>query len=214
MLQEAAAPDGGLYRVALWPDPLAWPAWEYMGEGRFDDPERTFRTLYAGEQRRACFTELLARFRPSPQVLAALREIAGATDSLLTGEVPVEWYRARCVGQFRLLPNQRWLDLRALETREALRIALADTLVKLELQDLDVSGVRSSNRKLTQAIARWAYEQGFNGIVYSSRLDDTCGCWAIFEGAQFEPIELPKPIGMDDPDMRLVAQTFGLRLPG
>jgi hypothetical protein len=184
-----------------------------MGQGRFDDPLRTFRTLYAGQQRRACFVELLARFRLSPLVVSALREVSGATDVLLTGEVPVEWYRARCVGRLRLLPNQRWLDLRALETRETLRIELAGTLVRLEMGDLDVSGVRGSNRELTQVIARWAYVHGFNGIAYRSRLDDTCDCWAVFEGTQFEPVGLPQPIGADDLDLRLVAETFGLRMP-
>lgn len=213
MIEEAIVPEAGLYRVARWPDPLVWPPWEFVGEGRFDDPQKTFRTLYAGEQPRDCFVELLARFRPSVVVLARVREVTGATDSFPSTEIPVEWYRSRSIGRLRPGPNQRWLDLRSLATRQTLRSELAGSLVRLGLTDLDVSGIRSSNRELTQTIARWAYEHGYNGIAYRSRLDDFSDCWAIFEGAQIEPIGLPRPIVLDNSDLRTVASIYGLRMP-
>jgi hypothetical protein len=64
-LRDAEAPLDALYRLGRLPDPLAWPSWEFAGDGRFDDPQRQFRTLYAAEQRHACFVETLARFRLS-----------------------------------------------------------------------------------------------------------------------------------------------------
>ena len=112
----------------------------------------------------------------------------------------------------RLRPRQRWLDLRALATREALRRELAETLLRLELADLDLSGVLGPNRALTQSIARWAYERGFTGIVYSSRFDKAFDCWAIFEGAALEPIGLAEPLTRDDPDLLAAARLFGLSL--
>ena len=60
-----------LHRVAPL-DPFAYPDWRFVGRGRFDDPRREYRVLYAGESRRACFLELLAVYRPSPRDLAAL----------------------------------------------------------------------------------------------------------------------------------------------
>jgi hypothetical protein len=62
-----------LYRIGRRPDPLAWPPWEYVGSGRFDDAAGEFRMLYATVQRRAGFVETLARFRPSLGALAALQ---------------------------------------------------------------------------------------------------------------------------------------------
>jgi hypothetical protein len=100
--------------------------------------------------------------------------------------------------------------LRRLETREALRSELARTLLALGLDDLDLSGVVGPARPLTQAIARWAYERGYTGLVYSSRFAAALACWAVFEGAAFDPLGLPEPILPDDPDLVEAAQLFGL----
>ncbi|MGH2461966.1 MAG: RES family NAD+ phosphorylase [Chloroflexota bacterium] len=65
---------------------------------------------------------------------------------------------------------------------------------------------------MTQAIARWAFDRGFEGIIYSSRLDSTLTCVAIFEGVATEPLGLAEPIRIDDPNFRAAAETFGLAL--
>lgn len=184
---------------------------ELVGGGRFDDPQREFRVLYAG-QRRACFLETLAAFRPSVQALAALQQVTGSQEPMPRGVVPADWYQKRAVARLRLRPGQRWLDLRATETREALRSELADTLLELGLADLDLSGVLGPRRSLTQAIARWAYEHGYAGIVYRSRFNDALSLWAIFEGAAFDPVGVPEPIVPDAPDLVATARLFGLAI--
>jgi hypothetical protein len=191
------------------PDPLAWPPKELTGGSRFDDPEREFRVLYAG-QRRACFLETLAPFRPSLDALAAVEHVGGSQEPPPRATVPTDWYQKRAIARLRLGPGQQWLDLRAIETREALRVALAATLLDLGLTDLDLSGVLGPQRLLTQAIARWAYENGYSGIVYSSRFDAAQSLWAIFEGAVFEPVGVPEPIVPGDPDLLAAAKLFGL----
>jgi hypothetical protein len=108
--------------------------------------------------------------------------------------------------------GQRWLDLRAFETREVLRVELAPKLVELGLGDLDVSGMRGPSRELTQAIARFAYERGFAGLAYRSRFDDSLDCWAVFEGAELEPIGVLEPLTVEDPDLVRAAAIFGLRV--
>jgi hypothetical protein len=108
------------------------------------------------------------------------------------------------------LPRQQWLDLRVVETREALRQELATTLLALGLSDLDLSRVLGTRRALTQAIARWAYERGYAGLGYYSRFAASYSLWAIFEGASFEPVGLPEPIGPEDPDLVATASLFGL----
>ena len=53
-------------------------------------------------------------------------------------------------------------------------------MLDLGLTDLDLSGVLGPQRRLTQALARWAYEHGYAGIAYPSRFDDALSLWAIF----------------------------------
>ncbi len=55
-----------------------------------------------------------------------------------------------------------------------------------------------------------AYEHGHAGVAYASRLDARLTLWAVFEGAAFEPVGLPKPLAPDDPDLLAVARLFGL----
>ncbi|HEX2924160.1 MAG TPA: RES family NAD+ phosphorylase [Chloroflexota bacterium] len=209
-VQNAASPSQILYRIGRLPNPLAWPPRGLTGAGRFDDPLGQFSTLYAAEQRRACFIESLARFRASPKVLAELRRVSGTSDTVLSPSVPLDWCAKRGVARFYLRAGQRWLDLRSIETREALRTELAELLVNLNLADLDAGEVLSPNRQLTQAISRWAYERGYNGIAYKSRLDDDLDCWALFQGASIEMVGSIEPISPHDPDFREAATLFGL----
>lgn len=211
-VQSVRGLDGILYRLARLPDPLAWPPWEFVGSGRFDDRQRVFRTLYAAGQRRACFVEALASFRPAVSVLARLEAVIGSEEALPGAVVPAEWYRKRGIGRFRVHLTQPLLDVRSLETRQVLRVELAAAIERADLPDLDVSGVCGPRRDLTQEIARRAYEHGFEGILYSSRLDSALTCVAIFEGAVIEPVGVAEPIDPLDPDLLAVAETFHLTL--
>lgn len=176
--------------------PLAFPPWEYIGTGRYDDPEGKYRVLYLAESATTCYVELLADQRPSLTALAALRLLPpgepGDFEPKL-GRIPkawlVDWCQARALGRAELGPNQRWLDSYAAETRRELRGALADRLLELGLDDFDFGDALSRNRKLSQAVSRWAYEQGFQGIVFSSRFDYGLRCWAVFDTADFQPLD-------------------------
>jgi hypothetical protein len=181
-----------------------------VGNGRFDDPQREFRVLYAAAQRGGAFIEMLAPFRPVLTVLAQLQEVANTSEPSPRAVAPPHWYQRHAVARLRLTSGQRWLDLRAPATRETLRNELAATLLALEFADLDLSRVLGPSRALTQAIARWAYDRGFAGLAYSSRLDARLTLWAVFEGAGFEPVGLPEPITPDDPDLTATARLFGL----
>lgn len=208
--------DVVLYRIGRSPDPLAGPSpgSPKNSGNRFDDPEGRVWVLYAAEQRRACFAETLARFRPDVALLAQLRDLPEGDDGDDTpayGVVPDDWHLKRLMATFRVVAGQRWLDLREMETRELIRRELAETLSSLGRDDFDLSDALSRDRKLTQAIAAWAYDKGFHGIIYKSRLDAAFDCWAIFEGAQIEPLVI-ESIARDDPDLHAVAQSLGLQL--
>ena len=154
-------PQGALYRVGRAPDPLVYPPWEYVGGERYDDPLREYRVLYAAQQRRGAFLEVLAQFRTDLELLSeeARRGVPGSShEAAPPARVPRGWLDRRRIALLRLAPGQLWLDLRRLRARQVLRSEFAAELVSLGLEDLDASTVTGPYRELTQAISRWAYE--------------------------------------------------------
>lgn len=198
-----------LFRVAR-PRPLAFPSWEFVGGGRFDDPSRHVRTLYAAEHLTAAFIETLARFR-RPVALTAHPAVASVTTPV-AGLIPAGWLRSRLIVRLRLEGGQSWLDVRVGATQQLLRTELAWRLRELGLDDLDASDVMSRNRDVTQSIARWTLAHHYQGIVYRSRLDSSFTCWAIFEGARFAPVAAAEPISPDSPDLLRAAEILRLQL--
>jgi hypothetical protein len=178
----SAAPPDILYRIGK-DNPLAFPPWDRVGDGRFDDPARArYRLLYAGE-RRACFFESLARFRPPPRLLLNRESLPPEIVESI-GRIPPRWLRERQIASFLLVdmdPPSTWLDLRRPESHQLLRYELAALLVGLDVQDFDISIATSSERRLTQPIGNWAFEQGYQGIIYCTRFDPRLACYAIVE---------------------------------
>jgi len=81
----AVRPDGPLYRLAREPDPWAWPAWSHAGPdgtfgNRWDDPDGSYRVLYASSQRLGAFVETLAQSQGSSAVLHATNSEQIETD--------------------------------------------------------------------------------------------------------------------------------------
>ena len=87
-------------------------------------------------------------------------------------------------------------------------------LIENGFPDLDESAIRrggKDGRELTQAIAGWAFENGYRGIIYPSRLDGY-ECCAVFDTAEFEPDGDPEPLTLDDPDLRAIAKVYNLTI--
>jgi hypothetical protein len=158
------------------------------------------------------FLELLASLRPSLRVLAAEREVGGLQETVEAHVVDEAWRLRRSIASFRLLPGQQWLDLRSLQTRQALRPVFAGLLAQLGFNDFDAGAVLSPDRHLTQTISRWAFQHGYNGVDFPSRFEPTYTNWAIFEGAAVEPVGVAEPILRDDPDLIAVARRYNLNL--
>jgi hypothetical protein len=173
-----------LHRLGRLPDPIAFPDWHYVGDQRFDlPPESGFRVLYAATSRQTCLAETLCSFRPDVDLLAELDRLGPSDDELpfpALRSIPHDWYASRLFGQLQIEPGQRWLDLSSMETLATLRVTLARSLRDFGLHDLDMSVVQGSDYRPTQAIARWAHQQGFDGIAYQSRFGSSLDCWAIF----------------------------------
>ncbi len=100
------SPHGPPFRIARKPDPWTPLDWAYVGDdgtfgNRFDDFEGYFRVLYASSSPLGCFVETLARYRRSPQDLAAaLDQIQNAPhERIPIATVPIRWLDKRMLGQ-------------------------------------------------------------------------------------------------------------------
>jgi hypothetical protein len=218
-----AVPGGDVFRVARRPDPWAYPSWAYVGsdgtfDNRFDDPESSYRVLYACSQRLGAFIETLARFRPDPEVVAGLANIEGADDGALEpGQVPASWVEDRLIGTGKL--DGAVAHIGHSRSLSYLRSTMASRLVHYGLVDLDAGVIRlTAPRRFTQEISRLVFEctdatggRGFAGIRYASRLGDEFENWAVFEplvpsGASEEDIRL------DDSDLVAALDRLGITL--
>lgn len=172
--------------------------------------------IYATPARRACFLETLDAFRPDRALLQRLLAMGPDAFTPQSGLIPDANFD-KLIGHLRLADGQRWLDIRMNAPESALALcreqAIAALLPELgygkRFKPGDLVG---PDRRLTQAIARWAFERGFAGLAYSCSHDLRLDCWAIFEGAAFVRIDPPSSIEPDDPDLIAVARDFELTI--
>ena len=187
------------------------------GGNRFDVPGGG--VLYGCTVPLGCFYEVLSRFRVAlPGRTNAAAEAASLdTGYMSPGSVPREWRLNRSKFQVSVSDPLPFLDIEHQQTRAFLRQEIGDFLAECDAPDLDVSDVRGPNRRLTRAIARWAYlhtdEQGefaYSGVRYLSRHNDL-ECWAIFDGTKVKTVR-QEPIDTDDRDLRAAADLWDLRI--
>lgn len=212
-------PDRPLYRLGRPPDPWVWPDWSYAAPdatfgNRYDDPEGSYRVLYACSQRLGAFLETLARFRPDLEVLAELDRIEGEDEP--PPAVPRSWVNARVIGEATF--EGPFVDIGDTTSLATLRIALAARAIHHGLDEIDAATIRlRAPRAFTQEVSRYVYEQGsFAGIGYRSRLGDELLNWAIFEPGADGRSPLADSssarIEADDPDLRRALELLGLTL--
>jgi len=225
----ALSPDGPLYRIARLPDPWAWPDWANVGSdgsfgNRWDDPQGLYRVLYASSSKLGALMEVLARFRPDPHILEALKEIEDEEGPAFQapGELDAGWLRNRCFGMAGV--EGEFVDVGHSASLARLRTALASRIVHHGLDDLDAAAVRlSAPRRFTQEISRYVYDRStpqgqrrFAGIAYRSRLGDELRNWAIFEspGSALPWVGEPEIVAIEanDPDLLQALDRLGVRL--
>jgi hypothetical protein len=222
-----------VFRVGRGLDAFAPPPWDRAGEdgtfgNRFDDPraerevpqEDRFRIIYCVTRPAGAFGETTARYRKSPRLLAGLQEIADdepLDPELEGGIVPEEFRLKRTLGTTRLSDNLLFADFAEGKTLTILREELADWLVRLELEDFDLSTVTSKQRRLTQEAACYVYEladsshTNLAGIRYLSRLNSNWELWAIFHDRMDHVVdEVAGEIRQDDPELQETSCVLGL----
>lgn len=205
-----------LQRIGRFPDPLAWPPRAFRGSGRFDDSRDEFGGIYAAVSRVTYYLETLDTYRPDPALLQRLMTMDSEPFTPQSGVVPDDYF-SKLIGQFRLDGGQRWLDTRIDATQSAVALsretAIAAVLPALGYGKRFKRGdLLGSDRRLTQTVARWAYDYGYAGSAYSCSHRPRLDCWAISEGAGFTVVQLPAPVQPDDPDLIAVAREFGITI--
>ncbi|TIH30794.1 RES domain-containing protein [Subtercola vilae] len=231
---ETTSNPGAVWRVGFEPDMWAWTPWAYatdsgLFDGRWDDQQGEFRTLYTANSLLGCFLELLARFRPSATTLSALDDIEDDDGTLatypdaLTGTVGHSWLANRVYatasqdGRYCFITHSR--SLGALQSEypfDTHHISPADVDAAL------LKGAR--NRTLTRSLARWIYDlradQGgelVDGIEFRSRYGDEIKMWAVFERSKDDthsshlyPGEAPTSVADDMPELLEAFDLHGL----
>ena len=205
-----------LIRSGRAPDPLASPPPVYRGAGRFDDPENKFGVISAATTLRCCLLESLDVFRPDPVLMNRLTELGGTTNVPRPGLVPDAFF-ARLIVEFVAESDREWLDIRAAASESAVALSrdleFADTIRELGYGVRFKAGdLVGSDRRLTRAVSRWAWNRGFAGIVYRSSHDLDLDCWAIFEWTPLRRLAAPRPVRRNAPILLEVAELFGLTI--
>lgn len=190
------AGDRRVYRVGYAPRPWAWTPWQYAEQGRFDgrwdDPNGVWRSVYVGASRLVCFLEVLAPFRLDAALAGELAEIeqdpadASAFPTIAGGFVPASWLRHRRIGAATLagwyvIPGDK-------QSLPALRSRFLALAIRLQLPDVDAGTIRMARpRSFTQHIAQWIFQQLgpdgrlLAGVRFESRHGDGLMLWAVFE---------------------------------
>jgi hypothetical protein len=217
-------PRAGLWRVARGEPlalrepspPLRGGAADRGTGNRFDSALGDFRVLYFATLLEGCYGETLAALRPDPAVSSA---VDGDDDCLMPlGEIAADWRQRRQAVRATLPEERPFLDVEAAATRAVLRDKLPWLLALLNLDDIDVSAIRSRDRRLTRWIAQWTWlkrnELGmpnFAGVRFFSRLNTDWECWAVFEDVSLEEQER-KSILRQDEALARVAELYKLEI--
>jgi RES domain-containing protein len=198
----------GHFLAPLDPPPSALCHWK----GRFDDPERRFRTLYCAQTSLTCLYETLSSFRPSIQ---ARKQFEDRFGTLPFGILPRTWRQDRVLIEAQIViksGNLVPLEEPGVRYRLEREPEVRDLLIALGISQLDMGIILGSERKLTQAIARSVHRWGDAGVRYPSR-HGLGECAALFEGkAQLVAIGPHRPLTDDFPELVEVCDRWDLRL--
>lgn len=189
---------GRVWRIGFAPDMWQWTPWAYatdsaLFDGRWDDQDGQFRTLYTSSSLLGCFLELLARFRSSAVLDAAFDEIDDDDGTVAlypdapSGSIGHQWLEHRLYGNAD--QDGRYCFITHSRSLAALQADYPFAGHGLAPIDVDSALLKEArDRTLTRSIARWLYDlqapeggELVSGIEFRSRFGDEIAMWAVFE---------------------------------
>lgn len=216
-MRAARIPKNGLWRVQHSagtpppPEPLDTSATRTSGN-RFDAPDGEYEVRYYSTTETGCFAETLARFRPNPGLAELVRAEWAKNQFMDPGAIPADWRAKREL--IRVVPGEgnAFLDFDHSITLVSFRKSLADVLEPYYRGDLDLSVVKSPDRRISRTVGLWVYDNtGYSGIRYTSRLGNNYINWAVFDRAQLETVET-LAIHKDHPKLKTIAESYELTI--
>jgi hypothetical protein len=214
-----------LFRVARRPDVWQWLDFAYLGQGRWDDPNGSYRVLYASCSALGAFLETLGQFRPTIDLLAQIRENAkGFFSASSLPRVTSQWRAGHILGcGISDGVKAPLVAIGGATTLATLRRSLAPVARDLGIKEIDAGVIRldwsDEFQEFTRAVSRFIYEQTqpdgtpYAGIYYLSKYaDDVANC-AIFErGTEFPVTSLERSeIEVNDPDFALACELLDIK---
>jgi hypothetical protein len=179
---------------------------------RFDDPDKTFRTLYCAEQRETAFREVLANLRPNTAMRMDFEKRFGSKG---VWQVTSKFREDKRLAQGILrIERGDLVDVDDPALRFEFEHLNARLLAEHGMDHFDIAQVRSKNRAITQALTRFLADRGAAGVLYRSNLDNL-PCVALFESRAFlEPVPglVSEPLTSALPDLVAVCAQWGLVL--
>jgi len=220
--------DEMVWRVGFKPEPWAWSGWEWAGsdgrfDGRWDDSQGNFRTVYAGSTLLACLLEVLAGFRRDPKLAVEFGDIAeddedaASYPTVRAGEVSYSWLEPRSAASAHL--TGRFGAVTAAESIAALRRPFVALAHLLGLHDFDAAALKDArSRALTQAVATYLHAHTeLDGVAFASRHGDELALYAVFERAGDPAVSRTldaikhQALSPEDPDLREAFRMLDLR---
>ena len=190
------SPGGPWYRIGRHPDPWVWPDWSYAGPdgtfgGRFDDPDSSYRVLYAASRPLGAYLETMAWARPDPAVDLDVIAISDPADEddYAAGLIPRDWIDRRRLG--RACAAGTLAAVGHSQSLSRLRGSMAGSMAAHGVAEVDAAAIReTAPRAFTQDLGRLVYRclaadgrtPAYDGIMYASKHGDDVECWALFEG--------------------------------
>lgn len=216
-----SAPSGGLYRIARSAEPYRTsidPTHRDPGN-RFDPDfvgvpvgvSEQWRSLYFASTGEACFAEVLATFRLSPEIRVVDLDEDDGNRFMEVGSIPQDWRDKRVLVRVRVGEGEGFVDFADPETFREMERRYGSDLEEFGIDQMDLSVITSRNRALTRRLAtRVAFDdEQLSGIAYASRLGGDRVCWAVFARTDFAEVER-HAISRDNPDLVKVAKHFNL----
>jgi hypothetical protein len=208
---------GELWRVGHRGDPLAFTPFELCAwNHRFDDSQRSFRTVYCAESPERSLREVLADIRPNLEARRAFADAFGAAalEDLPAAPVTARWREEHLLAPAELVLDGELIDLTDPAVRADLEQRHASLLVEHGLPHLDLHEITARRRVVTQTIAADLYDRCNAGALrFPSRLDGQPAL-VVFEG-RGELVEAGDPVALTDPAPEVllaVCREWGLEL--
>lgn len=197
---------GEVWRVGYPPNPWEWTRWEFAFDagrfnGRWDDQNAEFRTLYTCESLLGCFLELLASLRPLDIVFDELDAIDDDDVAVSRfpdperGAVGMEWLSGRLYGRGQQTGTYAEVT-HSMAISYLVDAGLFDRL-GIPAREVDAALLKdATKRDVTRSVARYLYDlmvvpvsRGtvsashplVDGIAFRSRMGDELRMWAVFE---------------------------------